>query len=45
MCNEISCGASFISSSSSSSDKALQPISGLGLLFMRFRNLTVIDGR
>jgi hypothetical protein len=22
---------------------ALQPISGLGLLFMRFRNLTLID--
>jgi hypothetical protein len=28
---------------SSSSDMALQPISGLGLLFMRFRNLTLID--
>jgi hypothetical protein len=32
------------SSSSSSSYMALQPISGLGLLFMRFRNLTLIDG-
>jgi hypothetical protein len=30
-------------SSSSSSYMALQPISGLGLLFMRFRNLTLID--
>jgi hypothetical protein len=28
---------------SSSSYMALQPISGLGLLFMRFRNLTLID--
>jgi hypothetical protein len=32
-----------ITSSSSSSYMALQPISGLGLLFMRFRNLTLID--
>jgi hypothetical protein len=30
-------------SASSSSYMALQPISGLGLLFMRFRNLTLID--
>jgi hypothetical protein len=29
---------------SSSSYMALQPISGLGLLFMRFSNLTLIDG-
>jgi hypothetical protein len=29
--------------SSSSSYMALQPISGLGLLFMRFGNLTLID--
>jgi hypothetical protein len=28
----------------SSSYMALQPISGLGLLFMRFRNFTLIDG-
>jgi hypothetical protein len=28
---------------SSSSYMALQPILGLGLLFMRFRNLTLID--
>jgi hypothetical protein len=31
------------SSSSSTSYMALQPISGLGFLFMRFRNLTLID--
>jgi hypothetical protein len=30
--------------SPSSSYMVLQPISGLGLLFMRFRNLTLIDG-
>jgi hypothetical protein len=29
---------------SSSSYMALQPISGLGILFMMFRNLTLIDG-
>jgi hypothetical protein len=33
-----------LESSSSSSYMALQPISGFGLLFMRFRNLTLIDG-
>jgi hypothetical protein len=32
------------STSSFSSYMALQPILGLGLLFMRFRNLTHIDG-
>jgi hypothetical protein len=34
---------SISSFSSSSSYMALQPISGLGLPFMRFRNLTLID--
>jgi hypothetical protein len=34
----------FLVVTSSSSYMALQPISGLGLLFMRFRNLTLIDG-
>jgi hypothetical protein len=41
----VSKNVSKSSSSSSSSCMALQPISGLGLLFMRFRNLTLIDNR